>query len=530
MLALFPRSRLATRLEEHYGLAQRPFALTLDQHFLYQSRSYAAALADVRLALDRRDGLVMVTGETGTGKTMLCRTLLDQLGASSNVSIVLDPRVTVEDLLRHVLADFGVFVAPHSQSPSRHQLMRALQRFLATLVPTGACAVVVVDEAQQLDPDVLQQLCLLLNLETNESKLLQVVLVGDTSLNDVLDRVELAQLNQRVARRCVLEPLHDEEVGSYIRHRLATAQRLALAADIHALQAGEAAIEPVPCNLSFTPAAVRGVVHHSGGIPRVVNLLCDRALEIGYQRRTHTIRALTVRAAARRVMPRRAGSSGMSGRVARHVIPGRIGRPAIPVWGVDRGRALFRSGAVAATVAVGVAGVGAGAWQAYGDGPALPAPPRAFAAAAAWSPRPETGRIEVFDRIAIWNGALSEEPKGAAPLGDPRLLGVALVRHGSVVSFALDLSAEPRRAMLHPVSDRVFELEVGPVTGPVRTEELTPASEVPLVSQLSIREQRMPPDEIFVRARVMLRAPGRADVRVAGRVIYVDIQPVGGTR
>jgi hypothetical protein len=138
------------------------------------------------------------------------------------------------------------------------------------------------------------------------------------------------------------------------------------------------------------------------------------------------------------------------------------------------------------------------------------------------------GRIVVFDRMEIWNGALTEEPKGAAPAaGDPRLLGVALQRQGGMVSFALDMSAEPRRAMLHPVSDRLFELEVGPVAGPVRTEELMPASEVPLVSQLSIREQRTPANEVFVRARVMLRAPGRADVRVAGHVVYVDIQPVG---
>jgi type II secretory pathway predicted ATPase ExeA len=506
MLTLAPRTQLATRLEEHYELAQRPFALTLDQHFVFHSHSYAAAFADVRRALDRRDGLVVVTGDPGTGKTMLCRTVVDQLTAEAYVSVVLDPRVTVEDLLRHVLADFGVFVpsrrpGPLGQGvdePSRHQLMRALQRFLATLVPIGGCAVVVLDEAQQLDPDVLQQLCLLLNLETNESKLLQVVLVGHASLNDVLDRPELAQLNQRVARRCVLEPLDDREVGPYIRHRLATAQRLALAADIDALQAGEAAIEMVPCNLSFTPAAVRGIALYSRGIPRVVNLLCDRALEIGYERHIHTIDALTVRAAASRVMP---------GRTA------------------HRDRVCVRAAAVAVTVAIGAAGVGTAAWQTGGD-PRLPPPPPAFAAAAVWSARPAMGRIEVFDRIDIWNGALSEEPNDETPPGDSRLLGVALLRRANVVSFALEMSREPRRAMLHPISDRVFELEVGPVVGPVRTEELTPASEVPLVSQLSIREQRTPTDELFARARVTLRTPGRADVRVAGRVVYVDIRPV----
>jgi type II secretory pathway predicted ATPase ExeA len=508
MLMLAPRTQLATRLEEHYELAQRPFALTLDQHFVFHSRSYAAAFDDVRRALDRRDGLVVVTGEPGTGKTMLCRTVVDQLAADGYVSVVLDPRVTVEDLLRHVLADFGVFVPSRRagslegvDEPSRHQLMRALQRFLTTLVPTGACAVIVLDEAQQLDPDVLQQLCLLLNLETNESKLLQVVLVGHTSLNDVLGRPELAQLNQRVARRCVLESLNGKEVGLYIRHRLATAQRLALAADIDTLQAGEAAIEMVPCNLSFTPAAVRAVTLYSRGTPRLVNLLCDRALEIGYERHIHTIDARTVRAAASRVMP---------GRIA------------------HRDRVLVRAAAVAVTVAVGAAGVGAAAWRTGGD-PQLPPPPAAFAAVAVLNARPAMGRIEVFDRIEIWNGALSVEPKGTPP-GDARLLGVALLRRAGVVSFALEMSGEPRKAMLHPISDRVFELEVGPVVGPVRSEELTPASEVPLVSQLSIREQRTATDELFVRARMTLRTPGRADVRVAGRVVYVDIQPVAAGR
>jgi general secretion pathway protein A len=510
MLTLPAPTALATRLEEHYALAQRPFALTLDQHFVFHSRSYAGALAEVRRALERRDGLVVVTGDPGTGKTMLCRTVVDQLGADAYVSVVLDPRVTVEDLLRHVLADFGVFVPSQRPGslghdgavPSRHQLMRALQRFLATLVPIGACAVIVLDEAQQFDPDVLQQLCLLLNLETNESKLLQVVLVGHSSLNDILDRPELAQLNQRVARRCLLERLDDKEVGAYIRHRLATAQRLVLAADIGALGTGEAAIEMVPCNLSFTPAAVQAIGLYSGGVPRVVNLLCDRALEIGYERHTHTIGTLTVHAAASRVMP---------GRTAR------------------RNRVLLRAAAVVATVAVGAAGVGAAAWQTGGD-PRLPPPPPAFAAAAVWSARPPMGRIEVFDRIKIWNGALNQEPKDETPPGDARLLGVALLRQANVVSFALEMSGEPRKAMLHPVSDRVFELEVGPVSGPVRAEELTPASEVPLVSQLSIREQRTPTDEIFVRARVTLRSAGRADVRVAGRVVYVDIQPLAAGR
>ncbi|MBI3048368.1 MAG: AAA family ATPase [Acidobacteria bacterium] len=116
MLTLFPRVQTALRVEEHYGLAQRPFALTLDQHFVFHSRSYAAALQDVRRALDQREGLVVVTGDAGTGKTMLCRTLVQQLDPATCVSVVLDPRVTVEDLLLHILTEAG---APCSSATRR---------------------------------------------------------------------------------------------------------------------------------------------------------------------------------------------------------------------------------------------------------------------------------------------------------------------------------------------------------------------------------------------------------------------------
>ncbi|MBI2186632.1 MAG: AAA family ATPase [Acidobacteria bacterium] len=514
MLHLFPRPLPAPRLEEHYGLAQRPFASTLDQHFVFRSATYAAALDDVRHALDRRDGLVVVTGETGTGKTMFCRTLVDELGAAAPVSLVLDPCVTAEDLLRHALADFGVCVSrgpgpcgPGAGQPSRHQLMRALQRCLATLVPDGACAVIIVDEAQHLDPTVLDQLCLLLNLETNESKLLQVVLVGHTSLIDMLDRPACAQLRQRIARHSTLAPLTAGEVRDYVRHRLTTAQRLALAADLDALRTGEAAVEMVPCTLAFTPAALRAVARHSRGVPRIVNRLCDQALEMGYVRRTQTIGRPIVRRAASRL--------------------------AGPARAVARGRVLARAAAVVAGLAVGGIGAAAGAWQAGAaqGRPALPAPPPVFAAAAVSNARPDDlGRVEVFDRVDIWNGALTNEPQDAAAAAEPRLLGVALVRSGDSVSVAIEMSAEPRRAVLRPLSDRMFEVELGPVAGPVRSEAFAPASEAPLVSQLSIREQRMPNDDRFLRARIVLRAPGRGDVRVAGRVVYVDLEPVGGSR
>lgn len=369
MLSILPRPQAPACFEEHYGLAQRPFAQTLDQHFVFASRSYTTALQEVRRALQRREGLVVVTGETGTGKTMLCRTLVDQLGrwggleTPACVSIVLDPHVTVDDLLLHVLADFGVIMGRRQagvMAPTRHQLMRALQQCLASLIPAGAYAVLVIDEAQELDPSVLEQLRLLLNLETDEAKLLQIVLIGRPDLNGVLQRPDMRQLDQRVAGRCELAPLTPEEVKSYVDHRLSMAQRLSLFADIEGFERQDTAVDTPPCNVSFTRSAVRTVAELSGGIPRVINRLCDRALDIGYERRAHTIDARIVRAAAARLNARAFTA---------------------PALRVTRETAMAM-----ATLGVVIAGMGIWAWDGGRAVPAPPSPPAALAAVAVSNP------------------------------------------------------------------------------------------------------------------------------------------------
>ncbi|MBI3048367.1 MAG: hypothetical protein HYY76_08635 [Acidobacteria bacterium] len=363
------------------------------------------------------------------------------------------------------------------------------------------------DEAQHLDPAVFEQLRLLLNLETNEAKLLQIVLVGQTALNEVLERPETWPLNQRVARRCVLEPLTPAEVKRYIRHRVATAQRLVLAADLEALESGEAAAEAVPCHVSFTPAALRVVTQLSHGVPRIINLVCDRALEIGYERCMHTICARTVRRAAARAGGRRAA------------------RPPARSVGRRAGAAL----AAAAMAAFAIGAAGTSAWQAREGArrPPLPGAPPVFASAAARLAAPlDVTPMEVFDRLEIWNGPVTADPAAAGPI-EVRLLRMVLLRRAAGVSLALELTAEPRKAALHTVSDRVLDLEVGPVAGPIRTEQFAPSSEASLISRVSIREYRALPGDGCVRVRVMLREPGRGDVRVAGRVVYVDVRPSG---
>jgi general secretion pathway protein A len=308
MLSLIRRSPVLAALEARPGLLQRPFGSTADQRFFYPSQSHITVHNEVRRALQQREGLVVVTGAPGTGKTLLCRTLLQELEPGACASIVLDPRITIEDLLLHVLTDFGVINSPRqvavAGTPTRHQLMRALQHFLASLIPVWGCAVVVIDEAQDLDPAVLEQLRLLLNFETDEAKLLQIVLVGHPELNEMLRHEGLRQLDERVARRCELQPLSEGEVGPYIDHRLSIGQRLARLSDLTVLDADDGDWGRPVSRPAFTKSAVRMIARRSHGIPRAINVLCDRALEIAEERRAPRVDARIAWAASRRVHSR----------------------------------------------------------------------------------------------------------------------------------------------------------------------------------------------------------------------------------
>lgn len=502
MLSILPRPLMPTPFEDHYGLTQQPFGLTLDQRFVYPSRSYTTALNEVRRALQRREGLVVVTGDIGTGKTMLCRTLLQQLETPVCVSIVLDPRVTVNDLLLHVLTDFGVIDArrPHgggaAGKPTRHQLMRALQQFLASLIPVGAYAVLVIDEAQHLDPSVLEQLRLLLNLETEEAKLLQIVLIGLPDLTRQLRHPDMRHLDQRVARRCEVEPLTGYEVKRYIERRLSIAQQLTVTTSgIEPLQREDAAVDVSSCNVMFTSSAIRAVAAQSRGIPRLVNLLCDRALEIGYERRTHTIDARIVRTAVRR----------------------------LPATGstVPFVRATRKTVASMAAVVLLTAGLGTWAWAGHRPVLLLPAPPTAFAAVPGsdsqlFMKAPlEVKELAIVDSFDVMT---TTETRAHGP----RLARVALVRTADRMSLAFELTAEPRKVALRRLSATAVDVEVGPVTGPIRTEVLVPPSGVSFIRQISIRGFTAANGAAFVRARVTLQEPARGNVLVVGRVAYID--------
>jgi type II secretory pathway predicted ATPase ExeA len=289
-----------------------PAAAAWDQRPFFPSRSHVAVLDEVRRALKQREGLVVITGAPGTGKTLLCRTLLQELGPGVCASVVLDPRVTIDDLLLHVLTDFGVISSPRqvaaAGAPTRHQLMRALQHFLASLVPVWGCAVLVIDDAQNLDAEVFEQLRVLLNFETDEAKLLQIVLVGQPALDERLREPALRPLEARVARRCHLEPLAPAEVAPYIDHRLGAGQGLSSLGDMIVLDAGALdAGSPRP-NVTFTPSAVRVLARRSRGIPRAVNALCDRAVEIAAERGVARVDWRIALAATRRIRTRAYGT------------------------------------------------------------------------------------------------------------------------------------------------------------------------------------------------------------------------------
>src|SRR5258706_8484849 len=260
--------------ERYYGLSEKPFSLTPDPKYLYRSESHANAFDLLQYSIRRREGFVVVTGGIGTGKTTLCRALLEQIDRTTFTALVLNPFMTEEDLLKRILQDFGVISrddvkAGRVAQVTKQELIDALYDFLLTLIPLNASAVLIIDEAQNLPLHVLEQIRILSNLETDKEKLLQIILVGQLNLQTLLRSPELRQLDQRVSIRYELKPLDEETVAAYIAHRLTIA-------------GGSAAV-------SFTAKALHQVHRWSSGIPRLINLICDRALLAGFSQQTSRI-------------------------------------------------------------------------------------------------------------------------------------------------------------------------------------------------------------------------------------------------
>jgi general secretion pathway protein A len=268
------QTRDVSMYEQYYGFVQPPFTLTPDPRFLYRSESHEEAITLLRQAIRRKEGFIVLTGDIGTGKTTTCRALLEQLDANVFTSLILNPFLSVEELLREVLLDFGVVSREGVRSgristASKHELISTLHDFLLSLMAIHGSAVLIIDEAQHLSPQILEQIRIISNLETNESKLLQIVLVGQLNLLEVLAAAEMRQLDQRISIRAALKPLNRLEVEAYIAHRLWVAR-------------GSTAV-------TFEPTALDRVHAYTGGVPRIINLLCDRSLMQSAQMRINRV-------------------------------------------------------------------------------------------------------------------------------------------------------------------------------------------------------------------------------------------------
>ena len=341
----------------------------------------------MRRALERREGFIVITGEVGTGKSMLCRAAMQDSGPNTFVSLILDPCVTAEELLAQVLSDFGV-LDRDTRSPRRlvpaplHQLIVVLQRFLTSLAPLGGRAVVIIDEAQHLHPVLLEQLRLWSNLDGDGPPLLQVVLSGQPELDTLLGRPEMRQVRQRVSRRCELTGLERDEVAEYIEHRLSVAR------------GPDTREEPGPAGVltqgefwrvRFSTSAVRTVAALSQGVPRLVNLLADRSLEVGCERQARTIDTRFVREAARRLNLQPTG---------------------IPRW-------QMQVAAAAAVILLLAGGVG---WKAIAQRSQSQdaAPKVAEAVDAVPQPTPEIRTLDIRESVTVTVATLRSEQRAAA--------------------------------------------------------------------------------------------------------------------
>jgi general secretion pathway protein A len=244
--------------EEFYGLSASPFNITPDPRYLFFSRQHREAFEHILFGVNQRKGFIQITGEVGTGKTTLCRAVLEQLQEGYATALILNPVMTGIQLLRSILREYGL----DDRGNDRVRLVERLNEFLLERTHAGDDVVLFIDEAQDMSDDLLEQVRLLSNLETDDRKLVQIVLIGQPELRARLDRKGLRQLRQRITVRYHLGPISRQETESYILHRL---------------QVAGSNGRP-----TFSPAAIGAIHRHAGGVPRIINAVCDKAMLAGY--------------------------------------------------------------------------------------------------------------------------------------------------------------------------------------------------------------------------------------------------------
>ena len=396
------RYHAPTMYTSFFGLAEKPFAITPDPRYLYLSERHAEALAHLLYGIDDAGGFVQLTGEVGTGKTTMVRSFLAQLPAHADVALILNPRITPEEFLLAICDELHVAV-PAAQRQSVKAIVDFLNQFLLDAHARGRRVVVIVDEAQQLSADVLEQVRLLTNLETATQKLLQIILVGQPELREVLARNDLRQLAQRITGRYHLDPLSRPEAAAYARHRLKVAGAT-----------GEI----------FTAGALAELHRLARGVPRLINVIADRALLGAYTREEPRVSPALIRHAAAEVHGRR------------------FTAPWLP-WAIG-------SAAAAGVVLLALSLYAALAPQKSAR-PPLAAQPAVAAPAGAAPPPPrpptvaeflalhaaDTGTDPAFARLfALWNAPF--DPRGPRPCDQATAQGLeCLAEKGSIAQLRL---------------------------------------------------------------------------------------------
>ena len=476
-----------------FGLAEKPFAITPDPRYLYLSERHAEALAHLLYGINESGGFIQLTGEVGTGKTTVVRTLLSRVPHHADVAVILNPRVTPVEFLLTICEELGLDIADADRD-SVKQMVDALNRRLLQAHAEGRRIIVLVDEAQNLSFEVLEQVRLLTNLETPTQKLLQIILIGQPELRDLLDRTDLRQLAQRITGRYHLMPLSREETKGYVRHRL----RVAGAPDE-----------------IFTPAALSEVHRLSSGIPRVINVACDRALLGAYTQETRRITAALVRQAAGEVYGRRflptwlgwvAGGIGSvvlaagffaawqlwhsqitallttapgSTRAApavRHVAtPGNAA-------GATTGAMTTPAAATPETASSGPSTPGAAPSSAVSVAPPLPAPPIATIHDLLAANSANTSDTAAFRRLlSLWGTAMSDDKD---PCGQARKAGLAcLEQRGSwaqvrtlnrpAILSLTDDAGQRHRVVLSALDDKYATVDLGEHNHRVALDDLS---------------------------------------------------------
>ncbi len=263
--AVLSKGATITMYQEFYGLREKPFALTPDPQFLFLSENHRTAIESLLYGIQQKEGFMVITGDIGTGKTTISRTLLERLDKNVKTAVIFNSFLTEEELLESILLDFGF----PSKGRTKKERIDALNKLLIYCSSHGKNAVLIIDEAQNLSIPVLEQIRMLSNLETEKEKLLQIILLGQLELDQKLRSDELKQLNQRIAIRHHLLPLTPTETESYIYQRL--------------MVAGSQG------SITFSKSALHEIYKFSKGTPRLINLLCDRALLGGFSEQTYYI-------------------------------------------------------------------------------------------------------------------------------------------------------------------------------------------------------------------------------------------------